>query len=192
MIKTRGKEMIAGRIRGHDISRIRCKGKDIWTNITPDITVFSATTSPAISGAPCYGYTQTNRTINSEYLSAVTSPVKNQNSGTTSPKTSTKTARAYVPTAKALSKYKYAIITVIYTVGASFGGANLKIGGTTVHNCSIATGGSMNASASKTTTLKFNINTAINIVSYIDNMSDNSTFIAWSNVAITQIVLTNS
>lgn len=40
MIKIKGKEMCAGRILGHNISRIRCKGKDVWLNAPSDVVIF--------------------------------------------------------------------------------------------------------------------------------------------------------
>lgn len=54
MIKVKGKEITSGRIRGHDISRIRCKGKDIWKKVVDK--VISLLVSSKVSNAQCYPY----------------------------------------------------------------------------------------------------------------------------------------
>ena len=168
-----------------EISAVYCGDKEIWTRVIPDIIAFSANITAVVSGTYCYGFKETSKTIDNELLSQVTAPITNYTAGTSNPKVATKTARAYTPTTLALQKYKYAIVTVLNTCRTDVGSQYATIGGKSLPNRAADDG-------CNTTTLKFALNSTIDIVSHVDNQSSYSGYLSVANVAISKIVLTNS
>ncbi len=187
-MRIKGREMSTVRGLGNDLTRIRCRGKNIWTSIAPDIEVFSA----EVTNIQQYyeyanGYKEVSRVIDENYFSSVTAPLTLSKVGTDSGKTQTVTTKAYTPTEKALKKYKYAIVTAMCAVGSSYGSASLSFGGKTLYNRN-----SHSQSNYTEDTFKIELNDTTNIVQYINNMSSGASYITYSNIAIKKIILTNS
>lgn len=157
----------------------------LWQNIVPDVVAFSATIVPTKAGSYHYGLSESSRTIDETLFSEVTTPVNNTMPGGSSPNKKTVTQKAYTPTAKALNKYKYALVTVKNFTINGYGTATASIGGNTLQN--VTADGTLN-----TTTLRLELNDSTNISTYVCNTSSYSGHFTTSNVAITNIVLTNA
>lgn len=179
------KEITMVHLGSKEITRVHLGSKEIYVNIAPDAVAFSATIVPTAAGSYHYGLSESSRTIDETLFSEVTTPVNNLMTGGTSPNTKTITQKAYTPTAKALNKYKCALVTVTNFTINGYGTATASIGGNTLPNCT-ADG------TIRTTTLKLELNDSTNISTYVYNPSSYSGYFTTSNVAITKIVLTNS
>lgn len=173
---------------------------EIFTNMFNSLVVFNAeivsklsVTQPESYDVPgykeptsticVYGYAEKSRELNTEYLSDVTEPIVLINGGVF---TDTITTKAYIPTEKALSKYKYALLSYYPCVGGNTGESKLTIGGQVVCDYSNV-GDAKYILGLKTILLELNENT--NIVNYINNRVGNSNYLMCSNIAISNITL---
>lgn len=179
-----GIELLNVLYNGQEVNTWINNDVEVFNRIKQDVEVFSATLT--INTSFHYGYIENNRIIDNTLLSEVATPINNYNNGVQA--TNTVTQKAYTPTEKALKNYKYAIITYNKAVGANVGYSSLTVGNVEL----TTTVGSGNTDNATDATLKLELNDTTNIVSTIKNLSTLSGYMAWSNFAISKIVLTNS
>lgn len=175
-------EMESMTYNGREVNMWLHNGVETYAAIAEDIIAFSATVSVGASAS------RTNEVIDDTLIESV-SGVLNATAGGTStpPKTASSSAVIFTPTAKALKRYKYAIVTVKACVYANYGSGNATIQGQTVISKS---GASQTGTASKT--VKVSLGSIGNITAYSQNQSSNVSYLARAGIAVESIKLTNS
>ena len=172
MIKTKGYEMSSGRILGHEISRIRCKGKDVWVN---EVTVYDATYDEYVSS-------KTENIKNTDYVKTATDHYVQTQQGTNPPYES-KSTKIILELTEASRKYKYAKVTLKCRAYANYGSVEIYFNGGLV----------CEADATLTTTVYLDLSQSLTGTGYViaENRSSEPTWGASGRIAVSNVVLTN-
>ena len=168
---------------------LACLGdKEVWIDIAPECVAFSADVTLSDGYSYINGFSESNRFVDDTLLSEVAAPINNVvwcKTDTTQSNTVTK--KAYVPSAKALKKYKYAVVTIKSSI-AYHNGTNTGIFG----NITLPKLPADNTIAYNTNTYKVELNDNTNIQSICNAIKGQTNWATACNIAIEKIVLTNS
>lgn len=164
--------MSSGRVRGHDISRIRSKGQDLWVN---EVTVYDATYDDALTS-------KTENIKNTDYVTTATDHYVQTQQGTEPPYTS-HSSKVILELTEASKKYKYAKVTLKCRAYANYGSVDVQFNGSLV----------CKADATLTTTVYLDLSQALTGTGYIfaENRSSEPTWGASGRIAVSNVVLTN-
>lgn len=168
---------------------LACLGdKEVWIDIAPECVAFSADVTLSDGYSYINGFSESNRFVDDTLLSEVAAPINNVvwcKTDTTQSNTVTK--KAYVPSAKALKKYKYAVVTIKSSI-AYHNGTNTGIFG----NITLPKLPADNTIVYNTNTYKVELNDNTNIQSICNAIKGQTNWATASNIAIEKIILTNA
>lgn len=172
MIRVDGYEMSKGRVLGHDISRIRSNGVDVWTN---SVTIYDATYNDS-------GILVSENVKNTDYVTTASENYTQTQQGTEPPYTSQST-KTILELTEASKKYKYAKVTLQCRAYANYGDVEIYFNNSLV----------CKADNTLTTTVYIDLSQTLTGTSYIsaENRSSEPTWGASGRIAVSNVVLVN-